>query len=919
MSSKFLHSSLIIIIIVLLISGCGQPQSDKLKIGFSQCVSNDAWRQAMEDEMERELSFYPNLALSYKDARGDNELQISQIKELVEEGIDLLIVSPNESEPITPIVEEVFALGIPVIILDRKINSDLYSAYVGGDNYQIGLTAGQYINNLLNGSGNILEIWGLRGSSPAKDRHRGLVEGLEGSDISITSQVFGEWERDVAVNRAQEYLPENRPALEEIDVVFGHNDVMTIGVQNVLREAGYNKKAIGIDALTGPEAGIQAILDDVLVASFLYPTGGDKAIEIAHKILNGESFQKENILQTVAVDHSNVNIIKQQTDRIIDQQINIMRQKQMISNQLEIYQSQRGLLLVFGLTLFIAMISLAYVFKSLRDKQEINREFKKKNDEISAQKEKILEYSKSAEIANQQKLEFFTNISHEFRTPLTLIQGPLEEMLQMKESAPLKNDLLLIRKNTFRLLGLVTQLMDFRKIDGKRMPVSASEQELVPFIEDIMSVFKKNAKANQIRYRLIADRATTKLWFDPSMMDKVIFNLLANSFKFTPKKGFIHVIVEEDVLKHEVSIKVEDDGEGMEQDEVNHVFERFYQGKSGIRKIGTGLGLALAKELVDLHHGSINVKSIKGEKTQFEVRLKMGNAHFSTEELMENAARDYILDREDFVSDFDDLLEKHADKILSQTILIVEDNPEIRNYLRKTLEKEYQVVEAEDGASALTIAKDVIPDLITCDLMLRDGNGMDLIQKLKADHKTNAIPIVVISAKSSEDDRLKGVRSGVEDYITKPFNITFVKERIKSILANRKQIKEHYLHELPTHEIKIGAAVSDKKFVNAFTSLIEENISNSQFGIAEICKEMGQSRGQLYRKVRSALGYSVNDYIVKIRLKKAKYLLASDKLSIADVAFQTGFKTAAYFSTVFKNAYDLSPREFREQMFLDKN
>lgn len=913
MNPKSLYCKLLIIIFISL-TGCGQHQSKKLNIGFSQCVSNDVWRQTMHEEMHRELSFYPEITLSIKDAGGDNDRQISQIKEFLEEGIDLLIVSPNESEPITPIVEELFSKGIPVIILDRKINSELYSAYVGGDNYQIGYTAGQYINNLLGGRGSILEIWGLKGSSPAKDRHKGLLDGLNGSEITISSQLFGEWEREIAVLRAHEFLLENVTLLEEVDVIFGHNDVMTIGVQNVFREAGLDKKAIGIDALTGSEAGIQAILDGVLNASFLYPTGGDKAIEIAHKILQGESFQKENILQTVAVDNSNVTIIKQQTDRIIDQQINIMRQKQMIDNQLEIYHSQRGLLLVFGFTLFIAMISLAYVFKSLRDKQEINKELKGKNKEISEQKEKILKYSKVAEKANQQKFEFFTNISHEFRTPLTLIQGPLEEMLLMKESAPFKNNLLLIRKNTYRLLSLVNQLMDFRKIDGKKMKVNASEQNLVPFLEDIMSVFKNKAKENQIRYRLISEQPTTKLWFDPAMMDKVFFNLLSNSFKFTPKKGFIHVLVEEDLSRHEVSIKVEDNGEGMDQEEIKHVFERFYQGKSGNSKTGTGLGLALAKELVDLHHGKVLVKSVRGEKTYFEIRLKMGNAHFEKGELFDNSSLQYILEREGIVADYEDLMVEPTDRSLSQTILVVEDNAEIREYLKKRLEMDYQVLEAEDGPSALTIALDVIPDLITSDLMLDNGDGMELIKKLKADPRTSSIPIIVISAKASEDDRLAGVKSGVEDYITKPFNITFVKERIKSILANRKQIKEHYLHELPTNEMNVGTIGNDKKFKNAFTFLIEENISNPHFGVADICKGMGQSRGQLYRKVKSSLGYSVNDYIVKIRLKKAKYLLTNDRLSIADVAFQTGFKTAAYFSTVFKHAHDITPSEYRDKM-----
>jgi signal transduction histidine kinase/CheY-like chemotaxis protein/AraC-like DNA-binding protein len=906
------------ILVFISLTGCGEKQNKKFVVGFSQCVSNDAWRKAMHEEMFRELSFYPEITLSIKDAEGSSDRQISQINEFLEEGVDLLIVSPNESEPITSIVEEVFGKGIPVIILDRKINSDLYSAYVGGDNFQIGFTAGQYINNLLGGRGKILELWGLEGSSPAKDRHRGLLAGLNGSEITISAKILGEWEREVAVKRAHEFLSENEPLLEEIDLIFGHNDVMTIGVQNVFREAGFKKKAIGIDALTGSEAGIKAILDEVLNASFLYPTGGDKAIEIAYKILHGESFQKENILQTVAVDKSNVKIIKQQTDRIIDQQVNIMRQKLMIDNQLEVYKSQQGLLLLFGITLVISIVSLAYVFKSLQEKQEINKELNEKNLKISNQKEEILMFSKVAEKATQQKIEFFTNISHEFRTPLTLIQGPLEEMLQKKESSEFKNQLSIIRKNTNRLLGLVNQLMDFRKIDGKKMKINASEQDLIPFLEDIMSVFQSKAKENHIRYKLITENRATKLWFDPTLMDKVFFNLLSNSFKFTPKKGFVHVLVEEDSSKHEVSIKVEDNGEGMDQEEMGHIFEKFYQGKSGIRKNGTGLGLALAKELVDLHNGKIQVKSVVGENTSFEIRLKMGNAHFSQNELRDNPSTEYILERECVLSEQEDIRKKQTAKGQSQTILIVEDNPEISAYLKIRLEEDYRVVEAENGASALIIALDVIPDLITCDLKLGTGNGLELIKNLKSDPKTSSIPIIVISAKTSEEDRLEVVKTGVDDYITKPFNFTYVKEKIKAILANRKQVKDHYLHELPVNEINSDSFINDNKFKTALTLFIEENISNPNFGVAEICKGVGQSKGQLYRKVKSSFGYSVNEYIVKIRLKKSKYLLANLDLSIAEVAFQTGFKTAAYFSTVFKQAHDITPSEYRDKILYSK-
>lgn len=911
-----LHLLIRVLAIAFLFIGvsCAEEEGKTFRVGFSQCVSNDAWRKAMHEEMYRELSFYPEIKLEIKDANGSSSLQILQIQEFMDERIDLLIVSPNESEPITPIVEEAFASGIPVIVVDRKVNSSQYSAYVGGDNYEIGYTAGQYIKALLNKKGNLLEVWGLPGSSPAKDRHQGLLDALADSDIQIIDQIYGEWERDTAILRTSEFIRDKAEILQKTDLIFGHNDVMTIGTQLKLREAGFEKKAIGIDALTGSDAGIQAILDGVLDASFLYPTGGDKAIEIAAKILKGESFSKENILQTVAVDSSNVKIIKQQTDRIIDQQINITRQRQMIDSQLEIYQSQRGLLIVFGITLFIATISLAYVFKSLKDKQEINEELREKNREVLNQKEKVLAFSEVAEEANKQKIDFFTNISHEFRTPLTLIQGPVEEMLQRNEAKIFRSDLILIRKNTSRLLRLVNQLMDFRKLDGAKMQVSASENALIPFLEEIMSVFNKIAKDHQIRFKLICDNPAIKLWFDQAMMDKVIFNLLSNSFKFTPNKGTVYLRVFEDSLKYEVVIQVENNGEGMDAEEAKHVFDRFFQGKSGIRKSGTGLGLALARELVEIQQGRIEVSGKKGENTVFEIRMKMGKAHFKPEELYEQYQVDQFMLHETFLPEEDEISLPKVNLAHPKSILIVEDDPEIRNYLKDRLENEYQIFEAESPDAAFLMAMDKVPDLITCDLMLKNEDGLKLVETLKACPATAHIPIIVISAKNTPDELLKGIKTGVDDYITKPFNIAFVRERIRTILANRDQVREHYLHELPIPERMGSSESADRKFTNAFTSLIEENISDPQFGISEIGRELGLSRGQLYRKVKSTLGYSVNDYVVKIRLKKAKYLLANEQMSIAEIAHQTGFRTSAYFSTVFKSALDCTPSEYRETL-----
>ncbi len=893
---------------------CDQQENTPYKIGFSQCVSSDAWRRAMHEEMKRELSFYPNLDLQIKDARGNNEEQIKQIQEFLDQGIDLLIVSPNESEPITPIVEKVFESGIPVVVVDRRITSNLYSAYVGGNNYEVGLTAGQYIKNLLKEKGKILEIWGLRGSSPAIERHRGLSDALQGTQIKIVNQINGEWEKDTAKNRLKHFLLKEEPP--EFDLVFGHNDVMTIGAHEVCKNLSLlPKKFIGVDALPGPFGGIQAVHDGVLDATFFYPTGGDKAIEIAQKILTGGPYQKENTLQTAAVDSSNIRIMKQQTDKIIAQQDDIARQKERIEVQMEIYQNQRIFLFGFGLTLFVAILSLAYVFKSLRDKQEINEELQEKNKQILDQKDQVLHLSKKAEKATQQKFEFFTNISHEFRTPLTLIQAPVDELLQSKEASPFKNDLLLIRRNTVRLLRLVNQLMDFRKLDHGKMKVKAVEQEIIPFLEDILSAFQKTAKDHQINLKLLAEDRVIRLWFDPMMLDKVMFNLLSNAFKFTPDKGSILVKVEEDKLHNQVKILVEDTGSGMSPEQVKHIFDRFYQGEPNTQ-IGTGLGLSLSRELIRLHHGKLLVNSEIWKGTQFEIQLQQGKSHFDKKELVMHPQYQYFpTEQFTFYDDHENLEEKEITKDTPpkpQTVLIIEDEKEIREYLAKKLSKHYNILEAESAEIGVSKAMDQVPDLITCDLMLQNKDGFQIIQSLKSDLRTSHIPIIVITAISSLEERIKGIKLGVDDYITKPFSYSLVLERIKMLLASRHKLREHYIHELPIEKNGASTTPPDKKFISDFTSIVEQNIGNPQFGVNDICVTIGLSRGQLYRKVKALLGYSINDYISKVRLKKAKHLLLTEDSPISDIAFQVGYTTSAYFSTSFKNHFGSTPSEFRE-------
>ena len=493
-------------------------------------------------------------------------------------------------------------------------------------------------------------------------------------------------------------------------------------------------KIIGVDGLPGPAGGIQFVSDRILTATLLYPTGGEEAIRIAMQILNKENFNKENILQTSVVDSTNVYLMKLQTDKINSQQTDIERQQVMISEQQRIYNNQRTFLYILVTTLIIAVSLGGIVFYSLRENRKINKKLEAQNQEISLQRNQLIEMSAKAEAANEAKFNFFTNISHEFRTPLTLILGPLEEILaDSRLNYPIRQSLSLVQKNVIRLLRLVNQLMDFRKIELAKMQLKASENDLVGFVNEIMDAYKGIARKRNIDLRMITKERQLNAWFDITMVDKVMFNLLSNAFKFTKDNGFVHVYIEKDEEKKMAVIKVQDNGVGMSKDSLNHSFELFYQGEYENYK-GSGLGLALSRELIQMHHGSISVESEKWKGTTFEIKIPLGTEHLEKHELVQRNELKAVLyeDEKIYTTDLEPgegpkngmfglkMQREHS-------ILIIEDNPDLRNFLFSRLNVNYEILEADNGSSALQQAFDVVPDLIICDVVIpgKEWNCID--------------------------------------------------------------------------------------------------------------------------------------------------------------------------------------------------
>jgi signal transduction histidine kinase/CheY-like chemotaxis protein/AraC-like DNA-binding protein len=898
---------------VFLLACVGENSEREYVIGFSQCTGGDAWRRQMLSEMETELQFHPGMKMEFRDAKGNNDLQIAQIKELVKHHVDLLIVTPNEAAPMTPVIEEAYQSGMPVIIVDRKTKSNLYTAYIGADNYEIGKLAGSYAVGLLNGKGRILEIWGLRGSTPAVDRHKGFMDAISDfREISIVKEIEGSWE----VDSVKSQLLKHPVDLDAFDLVFAHNDVMSYGAYSILKPSLINRpiKFIGIDGLPGPGSGIEMVSDGILNVTVLYPTGGEEAIQIAARVLKGEAIEKENILNSTVIDAKNVRVMKLQTDKIVNQQGNIKRQQSKMAEQIRLYSNQRILIYILTALLVSVLVIGALAILAWKEKSELNKKLETKKSEIEQQRDKIGEMARAAEEANQTKLKFFTNISHEFKTPLTLIMVPVEAILSNTADArdQLKNNATLIKQNAVRLLRLVNQLMDFRKMEDKKMVLHICETDLVAFVKDIMAAFDDVAKKRKIHFELNTSLSHLALFFDPDMLDKVIFNLLSNAFKFTKDKGTISITISVDGAAKNALIYVEDNGEGMSREYMEHAFDQFY---SDDNLQGTGLGLSLSKELMDLHHGDIVLRSEKGKGTRFCVIVPFGKDHFAPEQIVKapapfkrNSIYDIIVDDQKQLS----VENSKAQKTLHDyTVLLVEDNNDLRSFLKEQLVKFYNIEEAINGADGIRMAFESVPDIIISDVMLPVKNGFEVTQFLKNDLRTSHIPIILLTAKGTIEEKITGIQTGADEYITKPFVLEFLHERIKALIKTRESLREHYSHDLQFNPHQTTPGGHDKKFINDFRAMVEKNIDNPDFNVNEIGPELAMSRIQLYRKVKALMGCSVNDYIVHVRLKKAQYLLQSTDKTVTEISIEVGFSSPNYFSTAFKSKFNLSPKEFK--------
>lgn len=917
---KWLSRMMVVLLITLPIFfvSCSQKNTQKkFRVGFSQCLGNDDWRRTMLAEMKRELSFHDNIEFLFRNAEANSDLQITQIGELVDAGIDLLIVCPNEVQPLTPVIGKLYDSGIPVVVVDRRIDSKKYTAFIGASNYEVGQNAGIYAASLLKGKGDIIEMAGLpAGASPPIDRHNGFMSIIADYPGLRLVKLLDNLENEEKILRTN----------GDIDLIYAQNDMMAQDAYNVCRKLGLEKKVriIGIDGLPTKGGGLEMVENGIISATVLYPTGGQEAIMTAVNILEGNKFRKDNQLSTTVIDSSNIRITRLQNEKVIAQQADIDRRQQKIEAQEIVKRNQDRIINGISITLAVSLIMGAILFYYLRVNKKITQRLAVQNEEILLQRNQLIELGKKAKEATDAKFNFFTNLSHELRTPLTLILGPAEEILSSpKLPVAARSQLELMKKNAMRLLRLVNELMDFRKIEEAKMRIRASENDLTAFVREITNAFSSTVERKKITFRVISNVEGLKAWFDVNMLDKILFNLLSNALKYTEEHGFINVVISSDATGKNALIKVEDSGVGMEPETLEHAFDLFYQGDDG-RYRGTGLGLALSKELIILHHGSITIKSEKGKGATFEIQLPLGKDHFEEADL-EKTPRPYELNYEEariFLNEAEPPVMPSAnqdEKVTahSQSVLVIEDNPEIRLFIQTQLSKWYDVIEAGDGNAGLELAFETVPDIIISDVLLPGKNGMQLTEILKNDIRTSHIPVILLTAMNSMEQQIEGLRLNADAYIVKPFNIRYLEQTIQSLLNNRELLKGHYTSGATVNAGKASLKKIDRKFISEFSAIVENNISNEQFSVNDLCVQLGISRVPLYRKVKAVMGYNINEYILNVRLQRAKYLLRNEDLSISEISLKVGFASPTYFATVFKSKFGMTPKMFKEKGHAD--
>ena len=920
---------IIYVAIIVLLTGCAQ-QPRKYVIGVSQC-SEDTWRDKLNDELKMGEYLNDSLIVKLASSNDDNVLQNKQVNQFIDEGVDLLIVSPNQLSAISKSVERAYDKGIPVILYDRKTNSDKYTAFIGCDNYTIGKSMGTFIAQQLHGKGRIVEISGLEGSSPALERHRGFMDAIKPyPGLQVVASEEGNWKEEGGIQAMKRILKQT----QDFDYVFAHNDCLAWGAYVAARQMRVkrNYKYTGVDGLATEGGGLELVRDGIFEASYLYPTKGDEVIALAMKILKHQPYERDNYLSTSIITQANAALTLMEARDAERQAHNLKTLHKQVNQYLSDYNSQKVMLIGLCLFLLVCLAAAALIFRGYLIKVKLNETLAKTNGELKRLNVELGEKNEELKRLNEEVLElthsrlvFFTNISHELRTPLTLIADPVEMLLEDTGIKGKSRELLkMVQRNALALQQLVSNILDFRKIQNGKMELKLYRFDIVKTLAMWVGDFQLTAERKQIRLHLDVDdlKGSHEMIADQEKISRIVFNLLSNALKYTPAGGEIFVSLKDEGANLRLDVK--DTGKGISQDEADKIFERFFQAKGAAS--GTGIGLALVKSFVELHHGEARVESEPGKGSDFIVvipREQEGDSQVihNDVDIVDNSVNTSASTGKNIVDesvlqyiDDGDRSRGKVQRLVSEntnrpTVLVIDDNTDIRQYERTLLQDEYIVLEAADGKEGLAVALKEVPDLVICDVMMPVMDGLEFTKQLKTNTATSHIPVIMLTAKNLEEHRAEGYEHGADSYITKPFHSKVLLARIENLLRQRQLLKNLYQGSKEAEKEISEAHLEDRdrQFLKQLQAIIQKNLSDSEFGVEDMGQQIGLSRVQLYRKVKAMTGSSVVDLLRKARLAKARRLLETRSMSVSEVAYEVGFSAPSYFTKCFKEEYGMLP------------
>ena len=900
MSTYKSYLNLLFLFIATLFVSCSSSEKKTYVIGVSQC-SEDVWRDKLNNELRLAATYYNNVDLRISSAYDDAHLQAQQIDKFVKDGVNLLIVAPGQVS-VSPAIDRVFDAHIPVIIFDRHTKSAKYTAYIGADNREIGTSMANYLAATTQKQLRILELCGLATSSPSIERSEGFDSiAYNQPNLSIVGKMYVDWTEQGAYRTMDSLLSSGN--CPKFNCIFAHNDRMAMGARKAVNKHGIDPDNImfcGVDAM--PNGGMQLVSQGILYASSIYPTRGDEVMQLAMTILTGKRYERDNKLSSAIVSQDNAKVLLMQNDETERQADKLTTLRGRVDQTAHDFQKQRIYLVIFIVLSMLLIVACIVIIRAYHTKSLYNRQLKEMNKQI--------------ELMTHTRLQFFTNISHELRTPLTLIAGPTEQLLEDSTlSRQQRKTLEMVLRNTKILIGLVGQILNFRKVQNDKEKLTLNRFSL----KDDISVWTEDfyLTAEQRKISITLDTTGVKdgsiIIADREKLSHIFFNLMSNAIKYTPADGTITITLKQDGSK--CTLSMNNTGSTIDPEELPNIFDRFYQAKGAVG--GTGIGLALVKAYVDLHQGKLSVESDDTKGVTFHVTLPLTQPGY--DEKLDKGSKAVVMDTtlyDDSYTPVDTEAEKAARITDAEDfdngkplILIIDDNSGMRQYLHSILQDKYNVIEAADGKSGLERAQREVPKLVISDVMMPVMDGLEFTRQLKDNTATSHIPVILLTARTLNDQREEGYETGADSYITKPFSGSVLLARVDNLMRSRKQLRSLFSNETNEEEQRVEEQMNtkDKSFISRLRTTIQNGLSDSDFSVERIGEEIGLSRVQLYRKVKALTGQTPVELLRKARLSKAQQLLTTTDKTISEVAYECGFTSPSYFNKCFKDEYGITP------------